>query len=80
MGLHYAYADPAQPPTTAREELDDLENDLDDDLSVRDVELFFAHGQVFPFRPRIFSHALGRGARREAACTHGSSLGPGRGP
>ena len=33
-GLDLHYADPAQPLTTAREELDDLDHDLSD-LSVR---------------------------------------------
>ena len=30
---------------------------------------FFCHRPAFLFRPRVFSHALGCGARRGAACT-----------
>ena len=36
-GLDLYYADPAQPPTTASEEPDDLDHDLSD-LSVRGVK------------------------------------------
>ena len=39
-GLDLHYADPAQPLTTAREELDDLDHDLYHDLSVRAADFF----------------------------------------
>ena len=41
---------------------------------------FFACRQAFLFRPRNLSRALGRWARRGAACTLGAILGPGRAP
>ena len=41
---------------------------------------FFAHRPAFLFQSMLFSRALGREARKGPACTHGSSLGPGRGP
>ena len=43
---------------------------------------FFAHCPASLVWPRVFYRALGSGARRRAACTHGVSLslGPGRAP
>ena len=40
----------------------------------------FTHRQAFLLWPWVFSRALGRGSCRGPACTHGSSLGPGRSP
>ena len=37
---------------------------------------FFAHSHALLFRSRVFSRALGCGARRGPACTHGASFGP----
>ena len=47
MGLYFA--DPAQPLTTAREELDDLDHDLSD-LSIRGEEMFAFESlvEIFP--------------------------------
>ena len=42
-------------------------------------ETHFLHiGHLFMFRPRVFSRALGVGARRGPACTLGASLGAGQ--
>ena len=41
---------------------------------------FFAHRRFFLFRPRVFSRALGSGARREPARTPRRRCSPGRGP
>ena len=38
----------------------------------------FAYGQHFLFRPRIFSRAVGCGARRGGACTLHANLGVGQ--
>ena len=42
--------------------------------------VFFWPFDIFLFRPRVFSRALGSVARREPARTPRASLGPGRGP
>ena len=41
---------------------------------------YFGTSAYFPFRPRVFSRALGSGARREPATTPRRKYDPGRGP